>query len=62
MLPEGHFLRIDPSFDNESITVKQLKNRRIPMTTTDPELLCAMWEVADNGFDQYKEKIRDFLE
>lgn len=61
VLAEGHFLRIDPSFDDDSITVKPLKNRRIPMTTIDPELLWAMREVADNIFDQYRDRIRDFL-
>lgn len=61
VLPEGHFLRIDPFFDDLSVSNPVLAGRAIPMDTTDPEQLQAMVSLADRVYEKNREKIRQFI-
>lgn len=61
VLPDQHFLRIDPAFDHEELDSSVLSGRPIPMDTTDPVLLAAMAELAEKVYLQNRNKIKDFL-
>jgi len=62
VLPDQHFLRIDPSFDNPEVSDPYLAGRPIPMDTTDPVALNAMVNMAEKVYELNREKILQFLE
>lgn len=61
ILPEGHYLRIDPIFDEFSEEFSVLHGKGIPMDTTDPVLLKAMVALGDRVYLTNREAIHSFL-
>lgn len=61
VLPEGHFFRIDPIFDEFSDEFSVLHGKAIPMDTSDPVLLNTMVALADRVYVTNREAIHAFL-
>lgn len=62
VLPDGHFVRIDPYFDDPAETDSLLANRKIPMDLKDRATLDAMLAFTERVFLRHKAKIQAFLE
>lgn len=62
VLPDQHFMRIDPSFDDPALSNPLLAGRSVPMDTTDQAQLEAMVDLAERVYEHHRENIRQFLE
>ena len=62
VLEDGNFLRINPSFKDPRLAQKILRDRKMAMDTTDPELLNALQVLAKATFEKNRGTLRTFFE